>query len=98
MSGKSWKMLAAWVPSSPRTMEQYRCCRRRLFVRSSDPRSGSGGEGRRKGERLVRGATACGEMGTPQPHQSLRFAPCDLSKIDRNVAYAGCCSTGSYLV
>jgi hypothetical protein len=77
--------------------EQYRCCRRRLFVRSSDPRSGSGGEGRRKGERLVRGATACGEMGTPQPHQACALLLAIFRKLTAT-CIRGCCSTGPYLV
>ena len=37
--------------------------------------------------KLARSTAACGEMGTPQPHQALRLAPGDLPKIGSNVAY-----------
>jgi hypothetical protein len=44
--------------------------------------------------KLVRGATACGEMGTPQPHQACAWLLAIFLKIDSNVAYA-CFSTVS---
>ena len=39
--------------------------------------------------KLIRSATACGEMGDPATPSSLRLAPCDLPKIDSNVACVG---------
>ena len=58
------------------------------------PSGGCANFGPRGVAKLLRSATACGEMGTPQPHRACAWLLAIFLKFDSNVAYA-CFSTVS---